>query len=183
MFKKMLPMPVTVITTVDSAGIVNAAPYGCVMPILRPLDLIAIATALPRDTLRNIRETGEFVVNVIGRPGFQEAMQTARDYPPEVNELEATGLESVASKKVAPPRIKDSIGWIEAVRLEEILRDSYALIIGRVLCAETNDKYVDGDDSEELPAVMIMQKFRGISDIILGDPKETLKLFLPQSPT
>jgi flavin reductase (DIM6/NTAB) family NADH-FMN oxidoreductase RutF len=35
------------------------------MPVLRPLNLIAIASALPRDTLRNIRETHEFVVNVI----------------------------------------------------------------------------------------------------------------------
>ncbi len=97
MFKKMLPLPVTVITTVDGEGRVNAAPYGCVMPILRPLDLIAVASALPRDTLRNIRETRQFVVNVIGRPRFKEAIQTARPYPPGVNELDEAGLESVPS--------------------------------------------------------------------------------------
>ena len=92
MFKKILPIPVTVITSVDREGRVNAAPYGCVMPILRPLDLITIASALPRDTLRNIRETRQFVVNVIGRPCFKEAMQTARNYPPGVNELEEEDL-------------------------------------------------------------------------------------------
>jgi flavin reductase (DIM6/NTAB) family NADH-FMN oxidoreductase RutF len=83
MFKKMLPLPVTVITTISAKGIANAAPYACVMPILRPLDLITIASALPRDTLRNVRETKEFVVNIVGRPEFKKAMQTAKSYPPE----------------------------------------------------------------------------------------------------
>ena len=68
-FKRFLPLPVTLVTTVDEQKIVNAAPYSCVMPILRPFELIALASALPRDTLRNIRQTGEFVVNVMGRPG------------------------------------------------------------------------------------------------------------------
>ena len=53
MFKKILPIPVTVITSVDREGRVNAAPYGCVMPILRPLDLITIASACkPPGTIR-----------------------------------------------------------------------------------------------------------------------------------
>ncbi len=57
------------------------------MPILRPYPLIAIASALPRDTLRNIRSTGEFAVNVMGKPAFREAMKCAKDYPPEINDL------------------------------------------------------------------------------------------------
>ncbi len=48
-FKKLLPLTVTVITTIDKDGIPNAAPYSCVMPILIPLNLITIASALPRD--------------------------------------------------------------------------------------------------------------------------------------
>ncbi len=62
-------MPLTVITTVDERGLPNAAPYGCVMPVLRPLDLIALASAHQRDTLNSIGQTGEFVVNLIG-PGL-----------------------------------------------------------------------------------------------------------------
>ena len=36
MFKKFFPLPLTLITTVDKKGVVNAAPYSCVMPVLRP---------------------------------------------------------------------------------------------------------------------------------------------------
>lgn len=44
-------------------------------------------SALPRHTLKNIRDRGEFVVKVIGAPSFEKAMMTARNYPPEVDEL------------------------------------------------------------------------------------------------
>jgi flavin reductase (DIM6/NTAB) family NADH-FMN oxidoreductase RutF len=179
MFKKMLPLPVTVITTIDAVGRANAAPYGCVMPILRPLDLITIASALPRDTLRNIRETGEFVVNVIGRPHFKEAMHTAKNYPPGVNELEEIGLESLASSKVKPPRMKDAIGWIEAILAEEILRERFSLVIGKVVCAEINDVYADGENLRELPAIGLHHKFRLIGEDVICESEEIAKLHLP----
>jgi len=176
-FKLMLPLPVTVITTIDSKGIVNAAPYGCVMPILRPLDLIAIASALPRDTLKNIRDTGEFVVNVIGTPSFGKAMKTARNYPPDVNELEEVGLESSPSRKVAPPRMGDALGWIEAALDREITGENYALVIGRVVCAEMNDAYVEEGRLAEPPALMLRSYYHLMGGKI-GDARETMKLFL-----
>lgn len=179
MFKKMLPLPITVITTVDSNGVANAAPYGCVMPILRPLDLITIASALPRDTLRNIRATGEFVVNVIGRPRFKESMQTAKNYPPGVNELEEVGLETMPSRKVTPPRMKDALGWIEAVIDEEILREKFSLIIGKVVCAEINDNFLENEQLNEFPAIMLLPHYRLAGESIIGNMEDTMKLFLP----
>lgn len=179
MFKKLLPLPVTVITTVDSEGRVNAAPYGCVMPILRPLDLIAVASALPRDTLRNIRQTRQFVVNTIGRPCFKEAIQTAKPYPPGINELEEVGLESLPSKKVVPPRMKDALGWIEAELEEEVLRENFSLIIGKVVCAEINEAFAEGERLTELPALILTPHFRLVGDRILGDVMETHPLSHP----
>lgn len=159
-FKRILPLPLTLITTVSKDGVPNAAPYGCVVPVLRPLDLIAIVSALPRDTLRNIRETGEFVVNVVAPPCFKKAMLCAKAYPPEVNELEAVGLESVPSREVTPPRVKDALGWIEARLQEEILRDRYALIIGKVVCAEINDTYMQNGKLNESPVVIMFPFFK-----------------------
>ena len=164
-FKRFLPLPVTLITTLDAKGTRNGAPYSCVMPILRPLNLIAIASALPRDTLRNIRETREFVVNVIGRPGFREAMSCAKDYPPEVDEMEEAGLQTAPARKVAAPRIQSAIGWIEAVLEQEITGENYAVVIGRVLCSEVNDRYWKDENLSEDPLVMLFPHFR-----TLGEP-------------
>ena len=154
-FKRFLPLPMTLVTSVDARQVVNAAPYGCVMPILRPLDLIALASALPRDTLNNIRQTREFVVNVMGRPGFRQAMQCARNYPPEVDELAEVGLATIPSKKVGPPRVADAVGWIEAELDRVVTGDRYALIIGRVLCTEINDRYWQEDRFLEYPLVLL----------------------------
>jgi flavin reductase (DIM6/NTAB) family NADH-FMN oxidoreductase RutF len=166
MCKRFLPLPVTVITTVDMEGVPNAAPYSCVMPILRPLPLIAIASALPRDTLRNIRSTGEFVVNVMGKPAFREAMKCAREYPPEVNELEEVGIETLPSRKIRPPRIKAAVGWIEATLDREVADDRYALIIGQVVCTEVNDLYVQDEKLMELPITLLIPHFRSLGESI-----------------
>jgi len=179
-FKRMLPMPVTVITTVDGEGVANAAPYSCVMPILRPLELIAIASALPRHTLKNIRETGEFVVNVMGAPSFKQAMQTAKDYPSEVDELAEAGLDSVPSKHLAAPRIADALGWIEAVLDQEVASDTYVLTIGKVVCAESNDTYSQDGTFTESPVVMLGSRYRMLGEL-LGDARETARLFLDES--
>lgn len=163
-FKMFLPIPVTLITTVNSQGIANGAPYGCVMPVLGPLDLISIASALPRDTLRNIRETNEFVVNVIGKPEFRKAMSCAKTYPPEVNEMAEVGLATTPSKNVSPPRITDAVGWIEAVMEKEVVGENYSVIIGRVLCSEVNDRYFKEGELVENPLVMLSHKFRTIGE-------------------
>ena len=171
MFKRFLPLPMTLLTTIDNQNIVNAAPYSCVMPILRPLDLIALASALPRDTLRNIRQTREFVVNVMGRPGFRQAIQCARNYPPEVDELAAVGLETHPSRKVAPPRVREAVGWIEAVLEREVTGENYVLVIGRVLCAEINDRYYQEGKFLESPIMLLSPQLRSLGGN-LADPAE-----------
>lgn len=165
-FKRFFPLPVTVITTVSEDNIPNGAPYSCVMPILRPYPLIAIASALPRDTLRNIRATGEFVVNVMGAPAFREAMKCAREVPPEVNELEEAGLETLPSKVVRPPRIQAAVGWIEAKLDREVADERYVLIVGRVVCTEMNDLYVRDEKLTELPITLLMPHFRALGESI-----------------
>lgn len=179
-FKRMLTMPVTVITTIDRDGVANAAPYGCVMPILRPLELIALASAPPRHTLANIRATGEFVVNIMGSPSFKEAMHTAKNYPPEVDELAEAGLASLPSKHVRAPRIADALGWIEAKLDREIADDRYVLTIGRVVCAEMNDGYSRDGKFVESPMVMLGSRYRTVGDS-RGDTRETARLFLDES--
>ena len=93
-FKKILPLPVTLITTCNAEGIMNAAPYSSIMPVLRPLDLIAFASNPHNDTLKNIHESGQFVINVMGEPSFEKAIRCAKDYPFGVDELKEIGLKT-----------------------------------------------------------------------------------------
>ena len=62
--RNILPLPVVLISTISKEGIRNAAPWSNFTPVLRPLEDVLLASWLKRDTLDNIRQTGEFVVNI-----------------------------------------------------------------------------------------------------------------------
>ena len=146
-----MPLPVVLISTVSEGGILNAAPWSCVTPVLRPLDEVLIASWLKRDTLDNIRQTGEFVINV-PRAGMEEAvMICARNYPPEKDEFQEAGLLARRSSAVKPPGIEGCLAWAECRLEEEIAREKYVLIVGRVVHLEVDDRFfseVDGMDYE-----------------------------------
>ena len=163
-FKDMLPLPVTLITTCDLKGRVNTAPYSSIMPVLRPLDLIAFASNPSHDTLRNIRKTGQFVVNIIGRPSYKKAIRCAKEYPFGVNELKEIGLDTILSSVVDPPRVRDAVGWIEAKKVDEVSRQDYVLIVGKVVAAEMNDRYMKGKELDELPMTLLFPYFRALGD-------------------
>ena len=148
---QIIPLPVVLISTVSEGGIRNAAPWSCVIPVLRPLDEVLIASWLKRDTLDNIRQTGEFVINV-PRAGMEEAVMICdRNYPPETDEFLEAGLLARRSSAVKPPGIEGCLAWAECRLEEEIAREKYVLIVGRVVHLEVDDRFfseVDGMDYE-----------------------------------
>jgi flavin reductase (DIM6/NTAB) family NADH-FMN oxidoreductase RutF len=143
---QIMPLPVVLISTISSSGIRNAAPWSCVTPVLRPLDEVLIASWLVRDTLENIRQTGEFVINV-PPAGMEEAvMICAKNFPPEVDELEKAGLVPRPSRKVKPPGIEGCLAWAECTVEEEIAREKYVLIIGKVVHLEADDSFFSEEE-------------------------------------
>ena len=140
-----MPLPVTFISTIGADGVRNIAPYSCVMPVLRPLDLICLASAIKRDTLRNIRANGEFVVNLATAEFIDEVMVTARHEPPEVDEFELAGLEEKPSETIRAPGIAGCYGWMECVLHKEYEESNYVLLIGKVLRLEISDDALNPD--------------------------------------
>jgi flavin reductase (DIM6/NTAB) family NADH-FMN oxidoreductase RutF len=141
--ESVMPLPVAFISTVSKEGVRNIAPYGCVMPVLRPLDLICIATAKRRDTLDNIRETGEFVVNLAGADFADKVIPTAKAIPADQDEFEFAGLEEKPSKKISAPGIKGSYAWMECELFKLYEEASYILIMGKVVHLEVEDEVYD----------------------------------------
>ena len=160
-----MPLPVVLISTISKDGVHNAAPWSCVTPVLRPLDEILIASWLKRDTLENIRQTGEFVINV-PPAGMEEAvMICARNFPPEVDELENAGLVPRKSIAVKPSGIQGCLAWAECVVEEEIARDKFVLIIGKVVHLEADDRFfseAEGMDYERAMPLCSMGEPNGM---------------------
>lgn len=148
--ESVIPLPVTFISIMSAEGVRNIAPYGCVMPVLRPLDLVCIATAKRRDTLDNIRATGEFVINLAGTDFADKVIPTARYSPPEADEFELAGLDEKPSVVVGPPGIKGCYAWMECTLDKLFEEPRYVLIMGKVVHLEIDDAVYRPDGSWDL---------------------------------
>jgi flavin reductase (DIM6/NTAB) family NADH-FMN oxidoreductase RutF len=143
--ENILPLPVVLISTVSKDGTRNAAPWSNFTPILRPLEEVILASWIKRDTLENIRQTGEFVVN-IPPVGMEDAvMICARNYPLEVDEFLEAGLRTRPSAKVKAPGIDGCLAWAECVLEEELVREKFVLIIGKVVHLEVDDRFFNAE--------------------------------------
>ena len=134
-----MPLPVAFISSISPEGIRNIAPYSCVMPVLRPLDLICLASAEKRDTLTNIRSTGEFVVNLAGQNFSDKVIPTARFSKPEDDEFELAGLNPRPSVEVHPPGIEGAYAWMECLLAGFHTGEGYTLVMGKVVRFEVED--------------------------------------------
>lgn len=143
--ESLIPLPVTFISTVSKSGVRNIAPYSCVTTILRPFDLVSVATAKRRDTLDNIRETGEFVINMPGANMADKVIPTAKFLPPEADEFEFAGIEEKPSKVVKAPGVKGCYAWMECKVSKLYEETQYVLIVGHVVHLEVDDSVYGSD--------------------------------------
>ena len=172
---QIMPLPVVLISTISRGGVCNAAPWSCVTPVLRPLDEILIASWLKRDTLENIRQTGEFVINV-PPVGMEEAvMICAKNFPAEVDELEKAGLTPRPSKKVKAPGIEGCLAWAECVVEEEIAREKFVLIIGKVVHLEADDRFFSETEGMDYERAMPLCSMGGPNGMQFVRPVSTGK--------
>lgn len=146
----LIPLPVTFVSTISPEGIRNIAPWSCIMPVLRPLDLICLASAKTRDTLANIRSMKQFVVNLAGINMVDKVMPTAIRSAPDVDEFIVAGLDEKPSVSIRPPGIAGCYAWMECVLEEEFLGKSHVLITGRVVRLEVADEVILPDGSLDL---------------------------------
>jgi flavin reductase (DIM6/NTAB) family NADH-FMN oxidoreductase RutF len=129
----IVPRPVALVSTVDSNGVANLAPFSfftgvgsnpptvLFCPVVRSRGTAADAQPdLRKDTLRNVEETGEFVVNVVSEAIAAAANATAAEVPPEVDEFVLSGLTPQASEVVRPARVAESPAQMECKLLQVI---------------------------------------------------------------
>jgi flavin reductase (DIM6/NTAB) family NADH-FMN oxidoreductase RutF len=109
------------------------------------LDLVCVASAKRRDTLDNIRETGEFVINLPGTDLSDKIVPTARYLPPEDDEFTYAGLEEHPSKSIKAPGVKGCYAWMECTLEKLYEEDQYVLIIGKVVRLEVDDSVYKKD--------------------------------------
>jgi flavin reductase (DIM6/NTAB) family NADH-FMN oxidoreductase RutF len=142
----ILAYQIAIVTTLDSQGQVNAAPFGLTFPFCSSPEnpQMLLCSNSVWHTSQNIEATGEFVINYAPYSLMEKAVNTGLMYPEGVNELEKAGLTPLPALKVNPPRIEECFQHIECT-LNQIIRPSEYQnnFIGNISAISTNEDLVE----------------------------------------
>ena len=166
LISSVAPRPIAWVSTISALGQLNLAPFSFFNAICGKPPLLAFAPALrmrgegtsihgeTKDTLRNVRETGEFVVNVVTYDVAEAMNLTSGEYDSTINEFELAKLTPGPSKIVKPPHVAESSVNFEC-KVYQILDFSSppqggGLVIGEILSIHIDEKHlkdgrIDGD--------------------------------------
>lgn len=153
----VVPRPIGWISTVDTAGTVNLAPFSFfnLLSYDPPFVMFSAGThevdAGPKDTVRNVEATGEFVYNMATWAQKDQMNQTAHIVDRAVDEMAAAGLLPEPSRLVRPPRVKGSPVQFEC-RLHQVVTlpgrkrsSEHHVVIGRVVAVHIDDGALTAD--------------------------------------
>lgn len=152
----VIPRPIGWISSQSSSGIVNIAPYSYFNAVSDIPPIIMFSSSLnkceaEKDSLINIEETGEFVVNIASYNLREKINQSSASLPHNISEAKEFNIETEPSIMIKTPRVKDSLISLECKYLQTISinvegeKASSKLVLGHVIGIYIEDKIiVDG---------------------------------------
>jgi flavin reductase (DIM6/NTAB) family NADH-FMN oxidoreductase RutF len=148
------PRPIAWVTSVNAAGVVNLAPFSFFNAFGANPPVVVFSPTLRRDgskkdTLRNVEANGEFVLNAAVESLAEQINLSSKEVPPEESEIKLTGLHTLPSVKVKPPRLAAA-----PVNMECVVRQivpvgdgpiSANLVIGEIVMMHVDDSALDAN--------------------------------------
>lgn len=189
MIGSIVPRPIAFVSSLSRDGIPNLAPFSYFNGVCSNPPTIIFAPGRrgydgkTKDTLNNIRETEEFVVNIVSEDIVHQMVTCATDFDPDVNEFEESGLTPAPAQKVSPPLVKESKVSFECnlnqiVEVGDGTAGSGFVVIGTIILFHIDDDvYKEGRiDLESLNPV---GRLAGNSYIRITDVFESVRKIKP----
>jgi flavin reductase (DIM6/NTAB) family NADH-FMN oxidoreductase RutF len=152
LLSSVLPRPIALVTTQDDQARVNAAPFSffnmmASTPAIIVLGIDSKSPGVPKDTVRNIELTGEFVVNMVSEEIAEKMNLCASPLPAGEDELKYAGLTAAPSVQVKPPRVAESPINMEC-RVVQIMDigNHRNIVIGNVIHYHIDDRFYDAEN-------------------------------------
>lgn len=141
----VVPRPIAWVSTVSGSGVVNLAPHSFYTVACARPPIVQFTSVRKKDTLRNVLETGEFVVNLAPAPLLHEVNNSAARFAPQQSEPDELDIPMEPSVTVRPPRVAASPVAIECtLHSTNELGDS-TVVLGDVrLISVAEEVLVDG---------------------------------------
>ena len=153
----VLPRPIGWISSRDPKGVVNLAPYSFFNAVCYRPPTVMFASGAGsgddelKDSLRNVKSTGEFVCNIVTLENCEQMNQTSASVPSDVNEFELAGLTSQPGKLVNVPWVVESpvhleCKYVKCVDLPCWENDgNYVVVFGEVIGIHIQDDLITED--------------------------------------
>jgi len=143
------PRPIGWISTLSLDGVANLAPYSFFNLVASGPSIVAFSSAGRKDSQTNAEQTGEFVCNIASFDQREAVNSSAATLPPEIDEFALTGLETLPSELIKPPRVKGAPAHLECVYLQTVplfskdgVRNGFDLVLGEVVGVHIDDQFV-----------------------------------------
>lgn len=161
----VVPRPIAFVSTQSAAGVRNLAPFsyfnlGGSNPLSVMFSPAGQPSGEPKDTLANILETKEYVINLVVRDMVAEMNKTSAGVPPHVDEWELSGLTALPSVVVAPPRVAESPVHLEC-KLFEVVSHGSGIGAANYVIGEVVHMHVDPYVLENLEAFGTVARLGG----------------------
>ena len=184
----VVPRPIAFVSTRDAEGRNNAAPFSFfnVFSAEPPIVILGIErrnSGPLKDTVRIIRETREFVVNMVSEEIAERMNVWAVDFPEGDDEITESGLTAVPSVAVEVPRIKESPVNMECRLLDELRfgdEGSRSIVLGEVLYFHIRDDAVNARGHVNLDALQLVGRLAGNSYVHLSDRFDMKRMSYPE---
>jgi flavin reductase (DIM6/NTAB) family NADH-FMN oxidoreductase RutF len=146
----VVPRPIGWIGSVSEDGVPNLAPYSffnCVSGN-PPTFVFSPGRGMRKDTLSNVREVGEFTINIVTTEVVEAMNATAASHDPDVDEFVAAGLTAVPSASIRPPMVGECKANIECVVTQIVdighAEHGSAVVFGEAVEFHVADHLLDG---------------------------------------
>lgn len=151
----VVPRPIGWVSTRSVDGVDNLAPHSFYQLVSTNPPIVMISTMGEKDTARNIKETGEFVVCGSTVELIEQINITGVDFEAGISEFDITGLTREPSELVAPFRVAESPYALECRCCDMFSMGNGIVIFGEVVMIAVDERVMDGNavSMEELNPV------------------------------
>jgi len=164
----VIPRPIAWVSSLAEDGVDNLAPHSFfTVSAARPA-VVQFTSIGRKDTLRNVRATGEFVVNVTPARLAEQVNETGTNYPPQFSEFDCAGLTRRPSVVVRPPSVAESPAAIECVLAGTHEFGGDTVVFGRVV-AVTVAEEVLGERGPDARLIDPIARLGGDQWAVLGE--------------
>lgn len=171
----VVPRPIAWVSTLGADGVPNLAPHSFFTVASAEPPVVSFTSVGTKDTVRNARDTGEFVVNLVTRALAERCNVTGTDFPPGFDEFAQAGLTGEPSDLVATPRLAQSPVALECVLAGEHSFGTSVVVFGRVVSVSVSRGALADDGLPDVTLLDPVSRLGRNQWAALGEPFELVR--------